>query len=263
MIREADRFFCEKFTAYFIFVVMTMQPFPLSQTTAPVENGEHPFPLAIGNPRARPLACLIAILAWITLAAQTSMTIGRIVGRGMTVLDGLGRTTSYLTNLTVLLCALCFSALALAPRARSARRWPMAFLRKPPVVSAIVVYMAFVGVAYNALLRHLWTPTGTRELVNELLHSVLPFLAAAYWAFFVPRFHLHVRQFGWWLAYPLGYLMVTLWRGGRSGFYPYPFIDVQHLGFLPVLRNSAMLLLAFLILMGLFMTINHRRKPTL
>lgn len=89
---------------------------------------------------------LIAVLAWATMAAQTTMTVRRIVGRGMTMLDGFERTTSYLTNLTLLLCALCFTALVLAPQAR---RWPLAFLRKPPVVSAIVVYMACVGIAYT------------------------------------------------------------------------------------------------------------------
>lgn len=223
---------------------------------------QHPFPLSAGNTRARRLALLIAAVSWLALLAQAGITVNRIVGRGMTVLDGLERLSSYLTNLTVLLCALCFSALALAPRRRLARRWPGALLRKPPVVSAIVVYMAFVGLAYNVLLRHLWTPSGVRELVNESLHSLIPLLAALYWAWFVPRFQLRPRQCLLWLAYPLGYIWLTLWRGGRSGFYPYPFIDAEQLGYLHVLRNAAMLMAAFLILMGLFMAINHKRKPT-
>lgn len=237
---------------------MPDSPLPASADTG---AARHPFPKSAADTRAQWLALAIATISWLALMAQTNITIHRIVRRGMTMLDGLERTASYLTNLTALLCALCFTALALAPRSRLAQRWPFALLRKPPVVSAIVVYMAFVGLAYNALLRHLWTPTGVRELVNESLHSLMPFMAACYWAMFVPRFQLHLRQCLLWLVYPLGYLGLTFWRGGRSGFYPYPFIDVDRLGYLHVLRNSAMLMAAFLILMALFMAINHKRKP--
>lgn len=211
--------------------------------------------------RARQVALLIALMAWIALAAQAGITINRLLLRGLTVLDGLERMASYLTNLTVLLTALCFSALAMGRDWPLAARWPLAFLRKPPVVSAIVVYLAFVGVAYNVLLRHLWTPSGLRVLVNETLHSALPLLAALYWLWWVPRFQLHLRQCLAWLVYPLGYLWLTLWRGGNSGFYPYPFIDVDHLGYARVLFNSGMLLLAFVVLMCVFIAFNHKRKP--
>jgi hypothetical protein len=211
--------------------------------------------------RARQFELLIALLAWSALAAQAGITINRLLLRGFTVLDGLERMASYLTNLTVLLTALCFSALAMDRQSPLAGRWPLAFLRKPPVVSAIVVYLAFVGVAYNVLLRHLWTPSGLRVLVNETLHSVLPLLAALYWLWWVPRFQPHLRQCLAWLVYPLGYLWLTLWRGRNSGFYPYPFIDVDHLGYTRALFNACMLLLGFVVLMCAFIAFNHKRKP--
>lgn len=204
------------------------------------------------------MAALIALIAWLAFAAQTDVTIGRMLSRGLGVLDAVERMSSYLTNLTVLATALCFSCVA--TRASSP---PGRFFRKPPVVTAIVVYMVFVGLAYNVLLRHLWTPSGYRALLTECLHTVVPLLAALYWVLFVPRFHLTLRKCLLWLVYPLCYLFVTLWRGSTTDFYPYPFINVSELGYPQVLFNSALLILGFLTLMAVFLAINYRRRHPL
>lgn len=195
------------------------------------------------------------MIAWLAIAAQTDLTIARSLDRGMTVVDGIARMSSYLTNLTVLLTAICFTCVATRAQAPLAR-----FFRQPTVVTAVVVYMVFVGIAYNALLRFLWTPSGYREFINESLHTVVPALSAVYWLLFVPRFHLSWRRCALWLVYPLCYLFVTLWRGSESEFYPYWFIDVGELGYDRVFFNSAMLIVAFLVLMSVFLVINHRRE---
>ncbi|SAK80065.1 membrane protein [Caballeronia catudaia] len=195
------------------------------------------------------------MIAWLAFAAQTDITVARLVNRGYTVFDGLARMSSYLTNVTVLLTAFCFTCVA------TRAQFPLArFFRKPTVITAVVVYIVFVGIAYNALLRYLWTPSGYRALVNESLHTVVPALAALYWFLFVPRFHLSWRRCAFWLVYPLSYLLITLWRGSLSDFYPYPFINVIELGYERVLVNAAMLVIAFLVLMSVFLVINHRRE---
>ena len=208
------------------------------------------------SPYATAMAGAIALLAWCALAAQTDLTIHRMALRGFDTIEVIGRLTAYLTNLTVLLVALTFTCVALRVRA-----WPGRFLSAPATVSAVTVYIVFVGITYNLLLRHLWTPHGYRALLNESLHSLIPLLCAAYWLLYVPRFALTARELPAWLAYPLGYLAVTLWRGSETDFYPYPFIDVGQLGYTQVLVNSALLLIAFLTLMAFFITMNTRRRP--
>lgn len=205
---------------------------------------------------ASALAGAIALLAWAALAMQTDITIHRMLLRGFDTLDALLRLASYLTNLTVFLVALSFTCVTLRVRAR-----PMRFLAGPVSLSAVTVYIVFVGLAYNVLLRHLWTPHGYRALVNESLHTVLPLLCTAYWLLFVPYFRLSRRERLAWFAYPLGYLCVTFWRGSVTDFYPYPFIDVVELGYARVLVNSALLFSAFVVLMILFTAINSRRRP--
>ena len=216
---------------------------------------EPELPLHTPSTASLALAAAIAMIAWLAFAAQTDITIARYVNRGFIVLDALARMSSYLTNLTVLLAAFCFTCVATRAQTSVAR-----FFRKPTVITAVVVYIVFVGIAYNALLRYLWTPSGYRALVNESLHTVVPALAALYWFLFVPRFHLSLRRCALWLVYPLSYLSVTLWRGRLSDFYPYPFINVTELGYERVFINAAMLVVAFLVLMGVFIVINHRRE---
>ena len=202
------------------------------------------------------MAAAIAIVAWIAFGAQTNVTIHRLVMRGFGVVAGLERLTSYLTNLTVLAVAICFTCIAIRARSQPGR-----FFRHPPVVTAIVVYIVFVGLAYNGLLRYLWTPSGLRALLNETLHTIVPLLCALYWLLFVPRFRLVPRDCLLWLVYPLCYLVVTLWRGSTTDFYPYPFIDVERLGYAQVLVNALLLLLGFVALMSVFVAINARRPP--
>ncbi|WP_321960743.1 Pr6Pr family membrane protein [Paraburkholderia sp. J7] len=223
---------------------------------------EQPLPAAAGplsqSAYATALAGVIALLAWGALAAQTDITIERMVLRGFDTFEAIGRLSAYLTNLTVLLVALTFTCIALRLRA-----WPARFFSAPGTVSAVTVYIVFVGIAYNLLLRHLWTPHGYRALLNESLHTLIPLLCAAYWLLFVPRLTLGARDRLAWLVYPLGYLAITFWRGSETDFYPYPFIDVGQLGYAHVLVNSALLLAAFMVLMALFVAINARRRPAI
>ncbi|WP_321931476.1 Pr6Pr family membrane protein [Paraburkholderia guartelaensis] len=230
---------------------MSEPPLPARAAAVPLTDTAQP-----PSPYATALAAVIALLAWGALAAQTDITIQRMVLRGFDTFEAIGRLSAYLTNLTVLLVALTFTCIAL-----HARSWPARLLRAPATVSAVIVYIVFVGIAYNLLLRHLWTPHGYRALLNESLHSLIPLLCAAYWLLFVPRLTLSARDRLAWLVYPLGYLVVTFWRGSETDFYPYPFIDVAQLGYAHVLVNSALLLAAFMVLMAVFVTINSRRRP--
>jgi hypothetical protein len=215
---------------------------------------EHELPLHTPSTASLLLAASIATIAWLALAAQTDITVHRMLARGLSVFDGIERLSSYLTNLTIFAVAICFSCVAARAGSPVGR-----FFRKPPVVTAVVVYIVFVGLAYNLLLRYLWTPSGYRAVLNECLHTLVPVLSAVYWVLFVPRFHLTVHKTLLWLIYPLGYLWITLWRGSTSDFYPYPFIDVGELGYPHVLLNASLLVVAFLILMAVFIALNHRR----
>ncbi|MEM5385149.1 Pr6Pr family membrane protein [Paraburkholderia phymatum] len=236
------------------------KPASLGSPSVVVAAAESELPLSAPSVASVALAASIALIAWCAFAAQTDITVHRMLTYGFGVIDGIERLTSYLTNLTIFACALCFTCVGFFNQRSRVSFLPLVrFFRKPTVVTAVTVYIVFVGIAYNVLLRHTWTPSGWRVLLNESLHTIVPVLAALYWLLFVPRFHLTLRHLLWWLVYPLGYLALTMLRGAFSDFYPYPFIDVSELGYERVMINASLLVLAFLMLMGVFVAINHRR----
>lgn len=115
-------------------------------------------------------------------------------------------------------------------------------------LSAITGYIVVVGLVYQVALRHIWTPTGMQMLVDELLHSAVPLLVLIYWLF-----HSNKRDLNWnalpsFLIYPLVYLAFILLRGHFSDFYPYPFIDVNVIGWQQAGINILVLVGVFILL---------------
>jgi hypothetical protein len=230
------------------------------------EAGEDAAPVATPpfdlSDRARPGAVVLVValagLSCFGAIGQVTRTMGWFLSQDRSWADSAIRTVSYLTNLTIILSAVCFVAVlcSMTPL----RRWLPAWCYRPSVVTAVTLYLAFVGCGYNLLLRGYWVPSGIRAVLNEVVHTIVPILAAVYWICFVPRFTLDARRIWLWLIYPLGYLIATLWRGSISNFYPYPFINVGRIGYEQVLRNAAALIIGFLLLMAVFLTINHRRR---
>ena len=104
-----------------------------------------------------------------------------------------------------------------------------------------------VGVVYQIILRHAWNPQGLQKWVDELLHSVIPALVLIYWILFVSKSELKWKSAFFWALYPLGYLTYILIRAKPSGFYPYPFVNVNELGYRAVFINCAFISIGFIL----------------
>ena len=111
--------------------------------------------------------------------------------------------------------------------------------------TAILAYIIIVAVIYHYLLAKLWNPQGWQLVADTIEHVVAPALYVIDWALFVPKGTLRFKSAFVSLVFPLGYAAYSLVHGAATGFYPYPFIDVSHLGYDKVLTNMVMLLLAF------------------
>jgi hypothetical protein len=148
---------------------------------------------------------------------------------------------SFFTILTNILTASVFTAVAFQPK-DGWGKW----LCRPSVQAATAVYIAIVGMVYQLLLRQLWNPQGAQWVADVLLHSIVPVGYMLYWLLFAPRAGLSWKDSVAWLVYPGMYLVYTLARGAVSGLYPYPFVDVNMLGYGGVLARAGLLLLVFL-----------------
>lgn len=123
------------------------------------------------------------------------------------------------------------------------------------IITAITVYILVVGLIYQLILRSAWNPVGMQKIVDELLHSIIPFIALLYWIFIANKKDLSYKLIPKWTIYPLLYLVFILTRGSFAGFYPYPFVDVVKFGYSQVFINSLYILIFFIVLSLVFIRV--------
>ncbi|MFA6276256.1 MAG: Pr6Pr family membrane protein [Pedobacter sp.] len=128
------------------------------------------------------------------------------------------------------------------------------------VQSAIALYIFIVGLVYNFVLRGIWEPKGWQLVVDNLLHVAVPVLYVLYWQIFIPKGTLQWKDGIVWAYFPLAYLIYSLIRGYFVGWYPYPFLDVNRIGYHKVFINSGFMVIAFIIIGLLLIALNKSFK---
>lgn len=163
------------------------------------------------------------------------------------------RFLSYMTIWTNILVAFCFGSVAVFPGTRLG-----AFFNRPSLHAATFVYIIVVGVSYLFLLSHIWEPQGWQYVADVLLHYAVPVLFVVYWLFLAEKVLVPFDRAIRWLFYPAVYFVYALARGVIVNEYPYPFIDVNELGYQAVFINSLFLLVAYLVLALITITISRK-----
>ena len=193
------------------------------------------------SPRAT--GALVAGAAWLALTLQLVLSM-RLAYRSdeLSLGAALVNYFGYFTILTNLFVAWVATAELFDVR------WPWKSpLAKRSALGCATASIAFVGIAYHLLLRNIWSPQGLQRLADLGLHYLVPALAVFHWALHRgPR--LPVRSPFLWCIYPAAYFAYALIRGVWLGSYPYPFIDVNALGYARVGIHALALLAAFLVL---------------
>ena len=182
------------------------------------------------------LLIIIAAMGWFALTAQLYLI---IIYRTAALAETLLRYFSFFTILSNILVAVCATALIINSRHH--------FFSKSSTITAITIYITVVGLVYNIILRPLWKPQGLQKGVDELLHTIIPALFIIFWILWASISTLEWKNILSWLIYPFFYSIFILARGAFSGYYPYPFMDVNVLGYNKVLVNSAGLVIIFLL----------------
>jgi|HubBroStandDraft_6_1064221.scaffolds.fasta_scaffold286017_2 hypothetical protein len=199
-----------------------------------IEKGD----LIMGKASAaeRVLAGAGAALGWLALGLQLRLAMGFSLARGFSVAHGFIVYFGFFTVLTNILVALVLTIACLRPASRG-------FLARSGTRSAVLVYIAMVGIIYSTILRPYWMPSG---IADKLLHDVLPPLYLLYWIAFVPKGDLRWIDPVYWLSFPVAYFLYVLMRGVLIGSYPYSFLDAAALGYSRLAVNGIFLLVAFL-----------------
>jgi len=123
-------------------------------------------------------------------------------------------------------------------------------LRRVIRLTALVA-ISVTGVVYHAVLAGLVEMSRAAAFADLLVHTVVPLMAVLGWAAFGPRGRTDWRVVGLSVVFPVAWLAVTLVRGPLvGGFWPYPFVDVDELGWAQVLLNCGAVAMLFVGLAG-------------
>lgn len=210
------------------------------------------------TPGQRRYATVAALLGWFALAVQLYLVLwGRWTDQASLV-GGLIKFFSFFTVLTNTLVAVALTCV-ITDRHSTWHR----FFRSPVVCGGITTSILLVGIAYNLLLRHLWSPEGWQKLADELLHDVMPLVFLGYWWLYVRKGQLRVKHLLAWMIYPAVYFGYLLMRGNAFGDYVYPFLDIGTLGVQQALLNALGVLAGFVGIGVVILLVDRIRRTPL
>lgn len=209
------------------------------------------------SPVQRNVASCVALVAWFALLLQLYLSIRQSVAMGRDVAHGVSMYFAFFTILTNLLAAIVLTVPLAAPQSRLAR-----FCAHHGTIAGVAANVALVGIAYNLLLRGLWHPQGLQLVDDVLLHDALPiaFIGYSWLSAGVAVASFTVRAV--WGVWPIAYFIYAMLRGALSGFYPYPFINVAHLGYGRVLVNAIGILIGYFVIAALLGFVERMRPRT-
>ncbi len=101
---------------------------------------------------------------------------------------------------------------------------------------ASTLYMAITGIVYSLLLANADVQTPI-PWINAVLHYIFPVLIVADWLIDPPKKTITFKKALIWLTFPVVYAIYSLVRGASTHWYPYPFLNVDTLGYGQVLAN--------------------------
>ncbi|PPJ42879.1 MULTISPECIES: Pr6Pr family membrane protein [unclassified Pseudoxanthomonas] len=122
--------------------------------------------------------------------------------------------------------------------------------------------IAVTGVVAATLLAGLVQHTGIGRWINAGFHHFSPLWTLAGWLLLGPRPRIDLRTVGWAFAWPVAWLAYTMAHGALTGWYPYPFLNADTLGYGRVGITLLVILAAALGTAFLLRTVERRLPPT-
>ncbi len=96
--------------------------------------------------------------------------------------------------------------------------------------------------------------------VDFVLHKLFPIIVVLDWIVDPPTTRLTYRDAVLWLVYPLIWTAVTLVRGAKDGWYPYPFLNPANGGYGQVALTVVAVIVAFVLIAGITIAIGNGRN---
>lgn len=126
---------------------------------------------------------------------------------------------------------------------------------------AATLAMTLVGIVFSILLAKL--DSEVIPWVNVVVHYVMPVIVVVDWLAVPPATRLAFRDVGFWLAFPAAYVAYTLARGSIVHWYPYPFLNVDVIGYSGVAVYVIGILVFTLILATIVRAVGNARGDSM
>lgn len=98
---------------------------------------------------------------------------------------------------------------------------------------------------------------GYPNFTNYVHHYIIPIGTLMDWYFTEKEVHYEWRYLGFWLIYPILYMIISLIVGNFTGFYPYFFLNINQIGISMVIVWIAILVVVFVVIGSLLIKINQ------
>ena len=184
---------------------------------------------------------LIGVLALFGVTVQFIISIYRAILEENSVGAIVINMLSYFTILTNTFTAVVLTTLGLFPHSRIGK-----VFATPKVFGCVVTSMLWVGVGFHILLSDYWSPDGMEAVTNYLIHYIVPGALFLIWLVFPPKTQIPKWTPFIWGIYPVIYGIYVILRGKLIDKYPYPFFDVNVIGFSKSLLNGLVILIVIL-----------------
>jgi len=184
---------------------------------------------------------IIGMLALFGVSVQFIISINRAIAEDNSVSQVVINMLGYFTILTNTFAAVVLAILGLLPNSRIGK-----VFATPKVFGCVVSSMLWVGIGFHLLLSDYWSPDGMEAVTNYLNHYIVPSALLIVWLVFPPETQIPKRTPLLWEIYPLIYGAYIIIRGEIINKYPYPFFDINVIGYPKALWNGLVILLVIL-----------------
>lgn len=120
------------------------------------------------------------------------------------------------------------------------------FLNKESVRGALTLYICIAGMVFFFVLNKAWDQHGIAKLESYTLHGFAPIAFILDWIVFSKKGTYTYKNILSWIVFPIVYLFWALFIGNIIGVYPYPFLDLNAIGFSEFLNYLVYLVIGFL-----------------
>ncbi|MET0789044.1 MAG: Pr6Pr family membrane protein [Cellulomonas sp.] len=160
------------------------------------------------------------------------------------------QTLSFFTIQSNILVLIVAVTLAINP-ARDGRIWRI--LRFDALLGITIT-----GLVFELILMRYVHPSGWQLVATVGLHYVAPWATVLGWLLFGPRPRIDRSTLAWASVWPVAWIACTFVRGALVHWYPYPFLDVDKVGYGPALLSVLAVLVVATVLAAIFARLDRR-----